>query len=262
MTYEMLEFNNKNGIATLTFNRQSVYNALNEQIHTELKDALAIIKQDTSIRTLVITGKGKAFCTGQDLNERKQSQNKKVDLGESIERKYMPLIMSLNDLKIPTIAYVNGVCAGAGVGIALSCDIVVACEEAYFLQAFCKIGLIPDSANTYFLPRLVGLAKAKELCLLGEKITAQEALRLGLIARVYDKDTAPSEVSKLAKHFASAPTLGLSLIKQALNQSLDNSLQEQLLVEKTLQQQAGFSDDYREGVNAFFEKRQPIFKGK
>ncbi len=262
MLYETIKYENNNGIATLTLNRPEVFNSLNEQMHAELKNAFNNIKKDSTIRVLIITGEGKAFCAGQDLNDRSvNNSDEKLDLGESIERKYNPLIKTIYNLEIPVICKVNGVAAGAGVGIALACDFVIANEKVSFIQAFCKIGLVPDSGNSFFLPQLVGMARAKELCMLGDKLSAQTALEYGLISRVYPIETIDEEVQKLAIHFSTAPTYGLSLIKKALNQSVENSLDEQLELEKNLQRAAGHSNDYKEGVSAFLEKRTPNFKG-
>ena len=262
MSYETIKYELNEGIATLTFNRPEVFNSLNEQMHKELKSAIAEIKKDKTIRVLIITGEGKAFCAGQDLNDRSVNDgDTKLDLGESIERKYNPLIKSLYNLEIPVICKINGVAAGAGVGIALACDFVIAVDTASFIQAFCKIGLVPDSGNSFFLPKLVGMARAKELCMLGDKLSAKTAQEYGLISRVYPKETIDEEIQKLAVHFSTAPTYGLSLIKKALNESLDNTLNEQLELEKNLQRAAGHSNDYKEGVAAFLQKRTPNFKG-
>ncbi len=262
MSYETIIYELKEGIATLTLNRPEVFNSLNEQMHKELKTVIAGIKKDKTIRVLIITASGKAFCAGQDLNDRSVNNgDEKLDLGESIERKYNPLIKSIYNLEIPVICKINGVAAGAGVGIALACDFVIAVDTASFIQAFCKIGLVPDSGNSYFLPKLVGMARAKELCMLGDKLSATTAQEYGLISRVYPKETIDEEVQKLAVHFSNAPTFGLSLIKKALNESMDNSLNEQLELEKNLQRIAGHSNDYKEGVAAFLEKRTPNFKG-
>ena len=262
MSYETIIYELKEGIATLTLNRPEVFNSLNEQMHKELKTVIAGIKKDKTIRVLIITASGKAFCAGQDLNDRSVNNgDEKLDLGESIERKYNPLIKSIYNLEIPVICKINGVAAGAGVGIALACDFVIAVDTASFIQAFCKIGLVPDSGNSYFLPKLVGMARAKELCMLGDKLSATTAQEYGLISRVYPKETIDEEVQKLAVHFSNAPTFGLSLIKKALNESMDNSLNEQLELEKNLQRIAGHSNDYKEGVAAFLQKRTPNFKG-
>lgn len=262
MSFETIKYEVSEGIATLTFNRPEVFNSLNEQMHAELKQALGQVKKDKSIRVLIITGEGKAFCAGQDLNDRSVNDgDAKLDLGESIERKYNPLIKTIYNLEMPVICKVNGVAAGAGVGIALACDFVIANEKASFIQAFCKIGLVPDSGNSFFLPKLVGMARAKELCMLGDKLSAQTAQEYGLISRVYSLEEIDDEVQKLAKHFSTAPTYGLSLIKKALNESIENSLDEQLELEKNLQRAAGHSNDYKEGVAAFLGKRAPNFQG-
>jgi len=262
MNYETIKYEVNEGIATLTLNRPEVFNSLNEDMHKELKTAMGAIKKDKTLRVLIITGEGRAFCAGQDLNDRSVNNgDEKLDLGESIERKYNPLIKSIYNLEMPVICKINGVAAGAGVGIALACDFIIAHEKASFIQAFCKIGLVPDSGNSYFLPKLVGMARAKELCMLGDKLSAQTALEYGLISRVYPIDTIDEEVQKLAVHFSTAPTYGLSLIKKALNESNDNTLNEQLELEKNLQRAAGHSNDYKEGVASFLAKRTPNFQG-
>ncbi len=259
---ETIKYEVNEGIARLTLNRPEVFNSLNEQMHSELRDTLKQIKKDKNIRVLIISGEGKAFCAGQDLNDRSvNNADEKLDLGESIEKKYNPLIKAIYNLEIPVICKVNGVAAGAGVGIALACDFVIANEKASFIQAFCKIGLVPDSGNSFFIPRLVGMARAKELCMLGDKLDAKTACEYGLISKVYGSDEIDDEVEKLAKNLSIAPTYGLSLIKKALNESFDNSLEEQLELEKNLQRIAGHSNDYKEGVAAFLEKRAPKFKG-
>ncbi len=272
MSYETIKYELNNTIAKLTLNRPDVFNSLNELMHKELKQCLKEISKNQSIRVLLITGEGKAFCAGQDLNDRsvnnstnqseKLKEAKRPDLGESIEEKYNPLIKSIYNLQIPVICKVNGVAAGAGVGIALACDFIIAHEKVSFIQAFCKIGLVPDSGNSYFLPRLIGMARAKELCMLGDKLSAKTALEYGLISRVYTLDTIDDEVQKLALHFSKAPTYGLALIKKALHESMNNNLNEQLELEKNLQREAGYSNDYKEGVASFLEKRSPLFQGK
>ena len=262
MSYETIRYEVKEGIATLTLDRPEVFNSLNELMHKELKEVLGKVKKDKTIRVFIITGEGRAFCAGQDLNDRSvNSSDEKLDLGASIEKKYNPLIKSIYNLEVPVICKINGVAAGAGVGIALACDFIISVDTASFIQAFCKIGLVPDSGNSFFLPKLIGMARAKELCMLGDKLSAKTALEYGLIYRVYSKDDIDAEVEKLALHFSKAPTYGLSLIKKALNESFDNTLNEQLELEKNLQRMAGHSSDYKEGVAAFLQKRTPEFKG-
>lgn len=260
--YETIKFELNENIATLTLNRPEVFNSVNDKMHSELKEVFKNIKKDKSIRVLVITGEGRAFCAGQDLNDRSvNSSDERLDLSVTIEQKYNPLIKTIFNLEIPTICKINGVAAGAGVGIALACDFVLSDEKADFIQAFCKIGLVPDSGNTYFLPKLIGLARAKELAMLGERLNAKKAQEYGLIHKALPKDELEEEVQKLAKNFAKAPTYGLSLIKKALNESLENTFEAQLELEKNLQREAGYSNDYKEGVSAFLEKREANFKG-
>jgi 2-(1,2-epoxy-1,2-dihydrophenyl)acetyl-CoA isomerase len=215
------------------------------------------------VRVLVLTGAGRGFCAGQDLGDRAVEPGQEgVDLGASVEQFYAPLVLSLKALPMPVICAVNGVAAGAGANIPLACDLVLAARSASFIQAFCKIGLIPDSGGTWTLPRLVGMARAKALTLLGNRLTAEQAEQWGLIYRCVEDAELRAEALKLAQHLATQPTYGLALIKRSLNASMSNSFDEQLELERDLQRLAGRSDDYREGVGAFMEKRNPSFKGR
>lgn len=251
------------GVATLTLNRPKSLNSFNADMHEALREALDTVQADSSVRVLVLTGAGRAFCAGQDLSDRNVAPGEgEPDLGYSLETYYNPLVRTLRDLPIPVIGAVNGVAAGAGANIALSCDLVIAARSASFIQAFCKLGLIPDSGGTWLLPQLIGLARAKALALLGEKIPAEQAQQWGLIWRCVDDDSLPEETHRLASHLASQPTHGLALIKQALHAGTRNSWDEQLDLERDLQRQAGRTDDYREGVAAFTQKREPRFKGR
>jgi 2-(1,2-epoxy-1,2-dihydrophenyl)acetyl-CoA isomerase len=238
-------------------------NSFNTQMHGEVRDALKQVKKDDSVRCLLITGNGRGFCAGQDLSDRNVDPNAEMpNLGESIEKNYNPLIRTLQDLEMPVICAVNGVAAGAGANIAFACDIVLAARSASFIQAFCKIGLVPDSGGTWTLPRLVGHARAMALSMLGDKISAEQAQSWGMIWQVVDDERLKDEALSLAKRLATQPTKGLALIKRAIQSSWSNSFDEQLDLERDLQTLAGRTEDYREGVKAFMEKRQPDFKGK
>lgn len=251
------------GVALLTLNRPDRLNSFNAQMHDEMATAIRQIKKDNSVRALVITGAGRGFCAGQDLSDRNVAPGSEVpDLGESIEQRYNPLLRSLRELPMPVICAVNGVAAGAGANIALACDIVLAGQSASFIQAFCKIGLIPDSGGTWSLPHLVGMARAKGLALLGDKLSAEQAEQWGLIWRcVADEQLLPAAMA-MAEHLATQPTRGLALIKRALHASTTQSFDAQLDLERDLQRLAGRTEDYREGVSAFMEKRTPQFKGQ
>ncbi|NIR48929.1 2-(1,2-epoxy-1,2-dihydrophenyl)acetyl-CoA isomerase, partial [candidate division KSB1 bacterium] len=228
----------------------------------ELQDSLAACENDAGIRSVFLTGKGRAFSAGQDLSEAAPDKDTIADIRQIVRESYNPIIRGIRTLEKPVVCAVNGAAAGAGANIALACDIVFASESAYFLQAFCHIGLIPDSGGTFFLPRLVGLPQAAAMAMLGEKVSAQRAYEMGMIYKVCNKDTLQDEAWKMATHLATQPSKGLGLIKQALNQSLSNDLDSQLALEEKLQAEAGRTEDYKEGVKAFLEKRKPRFQGK
>lgn len=248
------------GVAVVTLNRPDKLNAFNEEMHLALRAALERAEADSSVRALLLTGAGRGFCAGQDLGDRNVSGD--VDLGHTLENFYNPLIRKLRALPLPVVCAVNGVAAGAGANIALACDIVLAARSAKFVQAFCRLGLVPDSGGTYSLPRLVGEARAKGLALLGEPLTAERAEAWGLIWRAVDDEALMEEARKLATHLATQPTAGLAKSKQAIQASLDNDLDAQLDLERDLQREAGRSADYREGVAAFMEKRAAVFQGR
>jgi 2-(1,2-epoxy-1,2-dihydrophenyl)acetyl-CoA isomerase len=251
------------GVATITLSRPDKLNAFNEAMHQALARALDRIEADGTVRALLLTGAGRAFCAGQDLGDRVMGEGAAPpDLGDTLERLYNPLIRRLTRLEVPVVCAVNGVAAGAGANLALACDLVLAARSAKFIQAFCKIGLVPDSGGTYVLPRLVGHARAMGLALLGEALGAEEAERWGLIWRAVDDVALQDEASALARHLARQPTIGLGLIKRALHASVANTLDQQLDLERDLQREAGRSVDYQEGVRAFLEKRPPVFKGR
>jgi len=263
MTYETIEFEITDGVAVLTLNRPDSLNSFNTQMHGEVREALKAVKKSDEVRCLLITGNGHGFCAGQDLSDRNVAPGAEMpNLGESIEKNYNPLIRTINGLEMPVICAVNGVAAGAGANIAFACDIVLAAKSASFIQAFCKIGLVPDSGGTYTLPRLVGQARAMGLAMLGDKVKAEQAEQWGMIWKAVDDEALKEEALAMAKHLATQPTKGLALIKRAINASWNNSFDEQLDLERDLQTLAGRTEDYREGVGAFMEKRQPNFTGK
>jgi len=251
------------GVLTITLNRPDKLNAFNPEMHERLREALDRAKSEAEVRAVLLTGAGRAFCAGQDLSERNVAPGAPpIDLAVSLGSNYNPLVRRLRELPKPVICAVNGTAAGAGANIALACDLVVAARSASFVQAFSKIGLLPDSGGTWFLPRLVGSARAMGLALLGDKLSAEDAAQWGLIWKVVDDAELMKETSSLARSLSEGPTKGYGLLKKALYASAGNSLDAQLDLERDLQREAGFSTDYREGVSAFKEKRKPLFKGK
>jgi 2-(1,2-epoxy-1,2-dihydrophenyl)acetyl-CoA isomerase len=260
--YEQIRFESRHGIARITLDRPERLNSFTTQMHAELRDALHRVANDDSLRVLLLTGAGRGFCAGQDLSDRAVAPgDEPVDLGASIENNYRPLVQALRELPLPVVCAVNGVAAGAGANLALACDIVVACRSASFIQAFCRIGLIPDTGGTYFLPRLVGSARAMGLALLGDKLTAEQAEQWGLIWKCVDDAEFASTVDAMLEHLAQAPTRGLAAVKRALHASAGNTLEQQTTLERDVQRDLGRSHDYREGVAAFLAKRPPIFTG-
>ena len=263
MDYHTISFDINNGVALLTLNSPDTLNSFTQQMHGEVREAITMVRSDNSIRCLVLTGAGRGFCAGQDLNDRSVKASDAVpDLGESVERNYNPLIRSIMTLDKPVLCAVNGVAAGAGASLALACDIVFAARSASFVQVFCKIGLVPDSGGTWNLPRALGLPRAKALALLGDKLSAEQAENWGMIWRCVDNDALMTETLKVAEHLATQPTKGLATIKHLLNQSFSNPLHQQLELEKSAMRELGQSYDYREGVAAFMEKRPAAFKGE
>ena len=261
-SYKNIQYRVTEGLAVLTLNRPDRLNSFNSEMHEEVKEAFKLIKEDSSIRCLLITGNGRGFCAGQDLSDRAVSVGDEApDLSVSIENNYNPLIRNITGLAMPVICAVNGVAAGAGANIALACDLVLAAKSASFIQSFNKLGLIPDSGGTWVLPKLVGQAQAMRLCLLGEKVAAQQAFEMGMICQVCEDETLLTEALDLGARLAIAPTKGLALIKRALQESQSNTFDQQLDLERDLQGIAGRSDDYREGVAAFMDKRAPNYKG-
>lgn len=251
------------GVLTITLNRPEKLNAFNPAMHQLLQEALQQAAEDAGVRVVLLTGAGRGFCAGQDLSERDVSAGAApIDLSVSIDTYYNPLVRRLRSLPKPIVCAVNGVAAGAGANIALACDLVLAARSASFVQAFSRIGLVPDSGGSYFLPRLVGSARAMGLAMLAEKLTAEDAERWGLIWKVFDDGELLSQSMDIARQLASGPTKGYGLIKNALLASPGNSLDAQLDLERDLQHKAGQSEDYREGVSAFMQKRKPVFKGR
>ena len=261
MAYESILFELDDGVARLTLNRPARLNAFNASMHAEVAEAVARVESDPQVRVLLITGAGRAFCAGQDLADRDVNAGP-LDLGKSTGDHYNPLVRRLAALAMPVICAVNGVAAGAGVNIALACDIVVARKSAKFVQAFSAIGLIPDAGGTWALPRLIGQARALGFTLLGETISAEEAQAWGLIWRAIDDERFDSDVADLAQRIARGPTRGLAAAKRIIRGSLDHDLQDQLDIERDTQRECGFTDDYKEGVNAFKERRSPRFAGR
>ena len=259
MPYSTILFSNEGGIARLTLNRPERLNSFTVEMHEEVADALSRLE---GARVLVLTGAGRGFCAGQDLNDRAVAPGERVDLGESVEERYNPLIRTLTSLPMPVIARVNGVAAGAGANIALACDIVVAAKSAKFIQSFANIGLIPDSGGTWVLPRLVGQARALGLALTAEPLPAEKAAEWGMIWKAVDDEALDAEVDALAAKLAAAPPLGLARIKTMIRESWSHSLDEELDLQRDAMRELGYSDDYREGVAAFMEKRSPKFTGK
>lgn len=250
----------ENGVCTLTLNRPEVFNSFNKEMAMALQSALDAAADDKYIRAIVITGTGKAFCAGQDLAEAMDPNG--PELKSIVRDHYNPIIQKIRTLEKPVIAAVNGVAAGAGANIALACDLTVAKHSAAFIQAFSKIGLIPDSGGTFFLPRIIGSQKALALMMTGDKITGQQADAMNMIYKSVDDESFESEVKTLAETMAMMPTKGLGLTKRAVNASFTNDLTAQLELEEVLQTVAGQSYDFNEGVNAFLEKRKPVFKGE
>lgn len=261
-SYEHIVYATDQAVATIRFNRPECLNSFNTRMLEEFSEVLDAVRSDDSVRCLLLTGTGRGFCAGQDLSERISGGEAVLpDLAESLDQRYNPLVRTLVTLPVPVVCAVNGVAAGAGANIALACDIVIAARSARFIQAFCKIGLIPDAGGTWQLPRLVGRARALGLAMLGDSITADQAAQWGLIWRVIDDDAFTDEAHRLARILAAQPTRALGWIKQAINASATNTLDQQLDLERDLQGMACRGEDYREGLQAFIDKRTPAFKG-
>ena len=260
MDYQYIKLEVAGNIATITLNRPEVYNAFNDAISFEFQEALKKISKDDTIRVVVLTGAGKAFCSGQDLKA--ASGQERRSFLDSLQRRYNPIISMMRNLPKPIICRLNGVAAGAGCSLALACDMIIASEDAVLIEVFINIGLVPDSGSTYFLPRLVGKSKAFELCSMGSRVKADEALRLGIVNRVATADQLDHVVKEYTDYFSKAPTKSIGLIKRMLDKSATSTLDQMLEYEAYCQEIAGTSNDYKEGVSAFLEKRKPDFTGK
>jgi len=261
-SYQTLNYSSEGGICTIMLNRPEVYNALNEQMKKELNDALRAAEADEAVRCIVLRGAGdKAFCSGQDLKEH-EGQHSNRSLKESLEKSYNPMIRRMRRMEKPIVGMINGVAAGAGLSIALACDMRIAADHAKLIEVFVRIALVPDSGSHWFLPRLVGMARAFEYSALGNDITAQEAERVGLVNKVVPSAELEGSTMELARQLAQGPTKTIGLIKRTLNKSLTSDLDALLDYEAIIQDIASQSEDHREGVAAFLEKRKPSFKGK
>jgi len=263
MPYETILFEIREAVACITLNRPEKLNAFTARMHEELQAAVDGVRGNTTLRALLITGSGRGFCAGQDLNERAMSGGPDgPDVGSALEKSYNPLVRGLRELGFPVICAVNGVAAGAGCNFALAADIVIAARSASFIEVFSRIGLIPDAGGTYALPRLVGAARAMAMSLLAEPVSGEQAASWGLIWKCVDDDKLMSEAHALAQRLAAGPTRAYDLIKQALNASPGNTLEQQLALEARLQRQAGKTLDFREGVQSFLQKRTPRYQGR
>jgi 2-(1,2-epoxy-1,2-dihydrophenyl)acetyl-CoA isomerase len=256
-----IEFKKENGVATIALNRPEVFNSFNREMALAVIAALDECEADKEVRCIVLTGNGKAFCAGQDLNEAIDPNNG-ISFEVILNEHYNPIVRRVRNIEKPVIAAVNGVAAGAGANIALACDFAVASKKASFTQAFSKIGLVPDSGGTFFLPRLVGLQRASAMMMLSDKMSAEEAERIGLIYKAVEEEDFKNFISELAAKLSQMPTKALGMTKRLINAGFNNSLDQQLDMEGNLQIEAGESYDYQEGVNAFLEKRAPKFKGE
>lgn len=263
-SYETITYEKAEGVATITLNRPDVLNAINEKMGRELLDSLRAAERDSEVRCIVITGKGRAFCSGEDIQDLRGDYERGVNpkLGQRLLYKYNPIIRKIRRIEKPVIAAVNGAAAGAGAGIAYSCDLRVASDTAKFIQAFIRVGLAPDSGTSFFLPRLVGLSKAMQLSLTGDELSSQEAERFGIVSKVVPSDQLMATAKEIAAKLAAGPTKAIGLTKRALNKSISSDLETVLEYESYIQEIAGTTSDHIEAIKAFFEKRKPSFKGQ
>lgn len=259
MEYNNLQYQLAEGVATITLNRPDVYNALNDEITYELQAVFKAIRKDPNVRVVVLTGAGKAFCSGQDLKASSKAEDRSFK--ESLHKRYNPLITLMRELPKPIIGRVNGVAAGAGASLALACDVIVMAEETFLVEVFINIGLVPDSGSSFFLPRLVGSVKAFELATMGSRVYGAEAKALGLVNESVPLDDLDKAIEKYLEYYSNAPTKAIGLIKKMLNKSTTSSLNEMLEYEAHMQEIAGSTSDHKEGVAAFLEKRKANFKG-
>jgi 2-(1,2-epoxy-1,2-dihydrophenyl)acetyl-CoA isomerase len=246
---------------SIELNRPEVLNGFNRAMAVELLNALQVCRDDERVRAVLLGARGRAFCSGQDLSDVGPLEKETPDLGKIVRETYNPIVLAIRNLEKPVVCAVNGVAAGAGANLAIACDIVLASREASFIQSFVKVGLVPDTGGSYTLPRLIGFARASALMMLGDRITAEQASQFGLIYKVCEPSSLREEALAMAAALAVQPTRAIGLTKRALNASLTNSLEAQLMLEEDLQRQAGASSDFKEGVSAFLEKRKPAFKG-
>ncbi|HYC49569.1 MAG TPA: enoyl-CoA hydratase-related protein [Gemmatimonadaceae bacterium] len=263
MEYDFVRYSVDQGVATIMLSRPDVLNSFNRRMAQEVQKALAAASADGSVRAVLLTGNGRGFCAGQDLAEATAGEPGSVDLGDIVAKSYAPMVVAIRELPKPVVCAVNGVAAGAGANLALTCDIVIASEDASFVQSFSKIGLVPDTGGTFFLPRIVGMARASALMFLAEKVSAQKAVEWGMIYQVVPAAVLQESALALARQLAAMPTRGLGLIKQALNRSATGGdYRGALATEEALQREAGRTEDYLEGVRAFLEKRKPVYTGR
>ncbi len=261
--YEAIEFEYRDCVGYITLNRQDRLNSFTQQMHEELRDAMDFLESRADLRGVILTGAGRGFCAGQDLGERQPlAPGQFRDLGEALEKNYRPLILRMRALPAPIICFVNGVAAGAGMSLALACDLIFAVKSAKFIQAFSKISLVPDAGSTHFLPRLVGMQRAMGAAMLAEPVTAEQAEQWGMIWKCIDDDQLQSEMQTVHNQLVSGATRALAATKLAFYASADNSLDQQLTLEIELQREMGMTEDYREGSRAFREKRKPQFQGR
>jgi 2-(1,2-epoxy-1,2-dihydrophenyl)acetyl-CoA isomerase len=262
VAYQFIIAEQIGGVMKITLNRPDVLNSFTLAMSKELREVLEAARADKAVRAILLTGAGRGFCAGQDLSDVPQPVDGKLDLGATVRQTYNPLIDLIRKIEKPVVCAVNGVAAGAGANLAIACDIVIASESASFIQSFSKIGLVPDSGGTFFLPRAIGWPMATALMMLGDKITAKQALDMGMIYKIVPGSALDAEAMNLAEHLAAMPTKGLGLTKRALNASKANNLDQQLEFEEKMQAEAGHTWDFEEGVAAFREKRKPEFRGE